>query len=373
MIYLDSAATSLYKPDSVQYAVIEAMTTMASPGRGTHVPAMKAADKCYECRENLAKLFNVDGPEKIAFTLNATHALNIAIGSVVKEGARVIVSGFEHNSVTRPLYAKKARTTVIDTPLFDPKAFLKRFQSEIDKCDAVVITYASNAFGYIIPVEEIAQLCRMRNKPLVIDASQSAGVVDIDAGGLGAAFIAMPGHKGLMGPQGTGVLICNEQAQPLLYGGSGSESANPDMPEYLPDRLEAGTHNVAGVAGLNEGVKYLLKNPPHKIGAHERELLEVFYEELSGIDSVKLFYSPREDVQCSVISILPNSLTCEQLAEELGKNDVAIRSGLHCAPAAHRTAGTMETGTARFSFSPFLSKEQVKKAAKITRKILENS
>jgi len=372
MIYLDSAATSLYKPDSVQYAVIEAMATMASPGRGSHIPAMRAADLCFECRENIARLLGVEQPEKIVFTMNATHALNIAISTLAKEGTRVLISGYEHNSVTRPLHAKGVAVTVLDTPIFDQKAFLERLNREIDGCDLVVTTHVSNAFGFVLPIEAIASVCREKNKPLIIDASQSAGVLELDLANLGAAFVAMPGHKGLLGPQGTGVLVCKNEAKPVLYGGSGSESASPLMPEYLPDRLEAGTHNVTGIAGLNAGVKYLLKNTISAVREHERQLLNTFCESFEGFFAAKLFKSETAAAQCSALSLVPSGITPEALAERLGSAGISIRSGLHCAPTAHKTAGTFETGTARFSVSPFLTTQQVRKAAEITKEIIKN-
>lgn len=373
MIYLDSAATSLQKPKEVQRAVAEAMFMAASPGRGTHMPAMRAADVCYECRENLARLLGVLRPERIVFTMNATHALNIAIGSVVSEETRVLISGYEHNSVTRPLHHKGVKPTIIDTPLFDQKAFMERLEKEIDFCDTVIINYVSNVFGYILPVKEIARLCRERGKRLIIDASQAAGVLEINAEELQADFIAMPGHKGLLGPQGTGVLVCSGEATPLLFGGSGSQSAQLDMPDYFPDMLEAGTHNVSGIAGLNEGVKYLIKNGVSQIEQHERNCLEQFYRVMSSFDRAKLFYTQDSRMQSSVISIVPEGTTCEQLAERLGKMDIAIRAGLHCAPLAHETAGTFNTGTARFSFSPFISVQDAIAAATVVCEIIATS
>ena len=277
MIYLDSAATSLLKPDGVAYAVTEAICTMASPGRGAYAPAMRAADVCYDCREALARLFNVPQPEKIVFTLNATHALNIAIRSLVREGTRVLISGYEHNSVTRPLRAAGAAVTAVRTPAFDADAFLQEFACALPGAECAVFTQVSNVFGFILPVGELAAMCRRRGVPFIIDASQSAGALDVDFSSLGADFIAMPGHKGLMGPQGTGVLICKNEAQPLLYGGSGSESRLQHMPDYLPDRLEAGTHNVAGIAGLGEGVKYILRETPQKIVGKHVFLYEYVY------------------------------------------------------------------------------------------------
>lgn len=368
MIYLDSAATSMLKPDGVTYAVVEAMSNMGSPGRGAHEAAMKAAGLCYECRRNLADLFRMKDESRVVFTFNATHALNIAIASLVKPGTRVLVSGYEHNSVMRPLRAHGAKVEVIRSALFDQQAMLKAFALRLPKSDVAVFTYVSNVFGFILPVEEMARLCRKMNKPFLIDASQAAGVLPIAFDELGADFLACPGHKALLGPQGTGVLLCKKDAVPLLYGGSGSDSRLPLMPEYLPDRLEAGTHNVAGIAGLNAGVKYLLHQGLDKIQAREQEALELMVGELLGCEELNLFYSSDKNVQCAVLSILPRDHNCERLGEALAQADVAVRTGLQCAPSAHETAGTLDTGTVRLSFSPFNSRDELYAAAKMIKK-----
>lgn len=373
MIYLDSAATSLYKPERVHLAVIRALNEMASPGRGAHAAAMKAAECCYDCREKLAKFFHMQQSEKVIFTFNATHGLNIAINSLVKEQTKVLISGYEHNSVTRPLYARKARVTVIDTPLFEKEKFIRRTEEQIRRMDVVICTHVSNAFGYILPIEEIAALCRHYHKPLIIDASQSAGVLDLDFDALGASFAAMPGHKGLLGPQGTGVLLCKNDALPLLYGGSGSASAEPTMPDYFPDRLEAGTHNVAGIAGLSAGVDFLMEKGTAFVRQKERALLEQMKQELSNVPDLKLFYSDDPELQCSVLSVLPLKMSCEALADALSSKGVAVRTGLHCAPTAHKTAGTFQTGTLRFSFSPFNTPAHIERAAEICKKTLKNA
>ena len=373
MIYLDSAATSLLKPDGVAYAVTDAICTMASPGRGAYAPAMRAADVCYECRESLARLFSVPQPEKIVFTLNATHALNIAVRSLARGKTRVLISGYEHNSVTRPLRAAGAEITAVKTPLFDVGALLQEFERELNTADAAVFTHVSNVFGFILPIRELSAMCRKREVPFLIDASQSAGALDIDFASLGADFIAMPGHKGLMGPQGTGVLICKNEAEPLLYGGSGSESRLQRMPDYLPDRLEAGTHNVAGIAGLNESVRYILRETPRRIGETEKRLLSVFANELEGTPHLRLFRDRDGKNQAGVISLLPLSMDCEELGARLSDAGVCVRAGLHCAPLAHETAGTVSTGTVRASFSPFNSDEEAAAAARIIRKILKSS
>ena len=368
MIYLDSAATSLLKPPQVSAATARAVRTMASPGRGGHRPAMLAGETVYRCRVEAAELFHVPDPGHVVFTMNATHGLNLAIRSLAERGDRVLISGFEHNAVTRPLHAIGAEIQVAGRRIFDPDDTIASFREKIPGADLVVCTYVSNVFGYILPIGEIADLCRRSGVPLIVDASQAAGILDIDMQALGAAFIAMPGHKGLMGPQGTGLLLCGADAEPLIYGGSGSESRSQDMPADLPDRLEAGTHNVCGVAGLLEGLRYVRRKGVHRILRHERGLLHAAEDALRDSDS-ELFSGP-DCCQCGVLSLRPSFMDVEELAARLAERGVCVRAGLHCAPLAHESAGTLRSGTLRLSFSPFLSTAQVRNACRILRQIL---
>ena len=217
MIYLDSAATTFQKPAAVQRAVVQAMRTMSSPGRGGYAAAQQADELLFRCRSAAAELFSVPSSEQVVFTMNATHGLNIAIKSLVRPCGRVVVSGYEHNAVTRPLHALGARIKVAASPLFDRAALLRAFENSISpELDAVVCTHVSNVFGFVLPIKEIAALCRAERVPLIVDASQSAGILPFELDTLGAAFIAMPGHKGLYGPQGTGLLLCAHDAAPLL-------------------------------------------------------------------------------------------------------------------------------------------------------------
>ena len=373
MIYLDSAATSLYKPETVQAAVLEAMHTMASPGRGAHAPAMSAAECCYACREALADFFHVPELERVVFTFNATHGLNIAIRSLVRRGTRVLISGYEHNSVTRPLQAAGAEVRIVRTALFLPDAFLSEMERMLSWAQVVICTHVSNVFGFILPIEPLSALCTEKGVPLIIDASQSAGTLELDFQRLGADFIAMPGHKGLMGPQGTGVLLCKNDAFPLLYGGSGSTSLLQTMPDFLPDRLEAGTHNVPGIAGLLAAVRYIKERGCAAIQTRERALMDRFCKRLETRDDLQRYDHPDPSLQAAVLSVIPETMDCERFAEALSRRGVAVRTGLHCAPTAHETAGTIGSGTVRFSFSPFNTEEQIDAAAEICTEILKNS
>ena len=344
MIYLDNGATSFHKPEAVYRAVEKGMRTCANPGRGGYGAAEEAARQVYGCREAAGELFGCR-PEQVVLTGNCTHGLNIAIRSLVKPGARVVVSGFEHNAVTRPLHALGAKITVAGRKLFDWEDTLERFDEALKKgAEAAVFTHVSNVFGYILPVEEMAALCRERGVPFILDAAQSAGTLPVSLEGLGADFIAMPGHKGLLGPQGTGLLLCREGASPLLYGGTGTASIVQDMPPELPERLEAGTVNVPGAAGLREGLRYLNRVGVDTVFRREHRQLQRCVEGLQRLGH-KVFTG---DHQAATVSFLPG-IDCEEAAGRLAKQGIAVRAGLHCAPYAHESAGTLETGTVRVS------------------------
>lgn len=367
MIYLDSAATSLLKPASVKRAVVQAMTDCASPSRGSYRAAMDAAELVYNCREEAAKLFRSE-PEQVVFTMNATHALNLAIHSLVKPGMRVLISGYEHNAVLRPLVAAGAELVVVRTPLFDRDAVLAAFRERLGDCDAVVCTHVSNVFGFVLPVEELSAECKRAGVPLIVDAAQSAGALEVDMKKWDCAFIAMPGHKGLMGPQGTGILLCNHDTLPLLHGGTGTLSRSLTMPDALPERLEAGTQNVPGIAGLLEGMRYVNQIGLAVIQKKERDLAALFASQIRD-ERIRTFHSPKPEARSGVLSVLFEGLDCETAAERLGEQGIAARAGLHCAPMAHETAGTLGSGTVRFSFSPLLSAEEVMEAGELCKKI----
>ena len=360
MIYLDSAATSFQKPASVRSAVMRAMQTMSSPGRGGYFSSRAAEETLFRCRTLAAETFGLEGPERVVFTASATHALNLAIKSLARRGSRVVISGYEHNAVTRPLHAVGAQVVLAGAPLFDDAACLAAFARELSKgADAAVCTAASNVFGWVLPLTDIAALCRSAGVPLIVDAAQSAGVLPLDMGNLGAAFAAMPGHKGLYGPQGTGLLLCAGEPEPLLEGGTGSESLRQEMPDFLPDRLEAGTHNVPGIAGLEAGIRFVRETTPERILRHERELLLRAAKGLSQLGSVRTYLAADPSRQLGVLSFTVEGWESEAVAEALAGRGIAVRAGLHCAPTAHRTAGTLEGGTVRISFSAYNKREEI--------------
>ena len=367
MIYLDNGATSFHKPRAVYRAVEAAMRSCANPGRGGYGAAMEASRRLFACREAAAELFDCR-PEQVVLTGNCTHGLNIAIRSLVKPGSRVLISGFEHNAVTRPLHALDAKITVAGQKLFHWEDTLREWERALDRGqDAAVFTHVSNVFGYILPVEEMARMCRKRGVPFVLDAAQSAGTLPVKLQSLGASFIAMPGHKGLLGPQGTGLLLCAAEAQPLICGGTGSASLRQEMPEELPDRLEAGTMNVPGFAGLAEGLRYLRNTGTEAIYAREHRQLQRCVSGLRKL-GFRVFDGPH---QAATVSFLPPG-DCEDAASFLAQRGIAVRAGLHCAPFAHRSAGTLETGTVRVSFGHDASDAQtdafLREASKLPQK-----
>lgn len=363
IVYLDSGATTLQKPPGVTRAMVSAVNKMASPGRGGHRPAMLAAETTFLCRQAAAELFHVEDPANVVFTFNATHALNLAIKSVVGQGDTVVVSGYEHNAVTRPLQALGCTVKVAQGGLFDQEAVLADFDRQITpEVSCVICTHVSNVFGFILPIAGIAALCRARGVPLILDASQSAGTLPVHMDELGCAFVGMPGHKGLYGPQGTGLLLCGEgrSVRPLLEGGTGSTSKIQDMPDFLPDRLEAGTHNVPGIAGLLEGIRYVRSRGEEAILRRERMLLSQAVQGLSRLPRVTVYAAGDPQVQSGVLSFRVEGMDCEEVGEKLGQRNIAVRAGLHCAPFAHRSAGTLDTGTVRASFSDFNNSAEVR-------------
>ena len=370
MIYLDSAATTLQKPPAVSQAVSRAVRHLASPGRGGYRAAMAAAETLYTCRAQLAELFGAEGPEQVVFTCNATMALNIAIQTLLRPGMIVLLSGFEHNAVTRCVRAiPDVKVLIADAPPFQSERLLNAFRSQLSRADVVICNHVSNVFGFRLPVEELADSCSAHAVPLIVDASQSAGCLPVDIGRWGAAFVAMPGHKGLYGPQGTGILLCRPDVlpTPLLMGGTGSQSLSQGMPDFLPDRLEAGTANVPGIAGLLEGVRFVRRTGVERILAHERSLLHRLCEQLGQHREFQLYHAEDLACQTGVLSFRMAGRDCETVGQRLSAAGIAVRTGLHCAPLAHETAGTLESGTIRVSFSAFNSEREVDTLARVLR------
>ena len=365
MIYLDCAATTLRKPPSVFRAVSEAMRLCSSPGRGGYETAQRAERVVFETRSLAAKAFDC-APEQVCFTANATEGLNIALRSLLRPGDRVLISGLEHNAVTRTITGLGAEMIPVKAPLFAPQAWRKAFEAGLERSPrAVVCLHVSNVFGCVLPVEEIGRLCAVRGVPFVVDAAQSAGVLPVSLRRTRASFLAMPGHKSLFGPQGTGLLLCGAAPKPLRFGGTGSDSLSQTMPEYLPDCLEAGTLNVPGIAGLGAGLRYLERvGLP---GKREGEMVRQTASRLQDLGA-RVFSGAG---QTGVLSFLLPGAGTEEAAKQYAEQGIALRAGLHCAPLAHKTAGTLETGTIRLSVSALTEKQELDAFLRVTSRLLK--
>ena len=366
MIYLDNAATTLRKPSQVSAAVQEALRSCANPGRGGHAAAARAEETVYRTRKLAAAFFGME-PEQVCFTANATEGLNIALRTLVRQGDQVVLSGLEHNAVTRTLTGLGAKLVPVSAPLFDEdrwaEAFAEALRPDVSCC---VCLHASNVFGALLPVERIGAVCAERGIPFVVDASQSAGLLPVLPERWHAAFTAMPGHKGLLGPQGTGLLLCREQPQPLRFGGTGSLSVEQEMPRELPDRLEAGTVNVPGIAGLGAALGWISRQNMAELLQKEKRLLQIAVRRLRALGT-ELWTGPD---QIGVLSFrLPNR-DPEEAAAAYARSGVALRAGLHCAPLAHRTAGTLPEGTIRLSLSVLTEPKEIEGFLNITKSLM---
>lgn len=369
MIYLDNAATTLEKPPAVSRAMCWAMRHAGGAGRSAHPPAMLGADIIYDTRRLAAQVFDVPDPTRVIFTANATQALNMALYAMAQTRRHFAISGFEHNAVYRPILELVKRNnlklTMLRSALWEDALLLEQAEQAIrDGADCFVLCHVSNVFGYIQPLEQLDALLSEHGIPLILDASQSAGVLPLSVSKLHSlAAVGMPGHKGLYAPSGTGMLLWMSQdlPAPLLLGGTGSLSEQADMPDFLPDRLESGTVNVAGIAGLFEGLQFVSKLGESEIAAWECKLRDLATEKLREVPGVTVYASPNPQKQTGVLSFTCRQLPCEIVAQRLAEHNICVRAGLHCAPLAHSTAGTLETGTVRISPGWFQSVRQMRK------------
>ena len=367
MIYFDNGATTFPKPPSVIRAMNQTMRLYgANPGRSGHKMSLKASELIYDCRVNTAKLFGAEKPENVIFTQNCTAALNTVIKGILKSGDHAVISSLEHNAVVRPLEFMKKQGisfSVADFS-FDEEETINNFREAIRPNTRLVIcTHASNVFGVRLPVERIGALCRIYEIPFCVDAAQTAGAVPVSLSDSCIDFLCTAGHKGLYGPMGTGILIINTENTPqsLIQGGTGSLSLSREQPDILPDKYESGTPNLPGIAGLCEGVKFVASRDPERIMKAEIRLAQNLYERLNNIPCVEL-YAPKPEVTKSVavISFNINGKDCEDVAMTLSERcNIAVRSGLHCAPLAHQSFKTDDKGTVRAVVSAFTTQAQV--------------
>ncbi|MFC5469411.1 aminotransferase class V-fold PLP-dependent enzyme [Cohnella suwonensis] len=366
-IYLDNAATSWPKPLSVVEAMERAMReSAANPGRGSHAMAVRASRVLFEGRKRLARLFRIANPNDIAFTMNTTHALNMAIQGLLQPGDHVVATSLEHNSVRRPLEALKRKlgieVTYVATDkqgVIDPE---KVEEAMAANTKLLAVTHSSNLLGTIAPVGELGAIARSKGARFLVDAAQSAGTVPIDVAAMNIDLLAFPGHKGLQGPQGTGGLYIHPELElePLMQGGTGSKSEAPEQPTVRPDRYEAGTPNTVGIAGLAEGVQFVLKETTEAI--HAKELRQTFelMEGLLRIPGISILGPELGKERTAIVSFVMDGVDPSELAFLLDQRyGIAVRAGFHCTPLGHETAGTYETGAVRASPGYFTADSEI--------------
>ncbi len=376
MIYLDNAATSWPKPPSVARAVRAALIGAAgNPGRTSHRSAMEVAGNVQECRESLAQLFGIANPLRICFTANTTDALNLAIHGILSPGDHVICTSMEHNSVWRPLTALQERGVELSIAEADSRGVvnaesLRRLLRHNTRLIAII--HASNVNGAIQPVAEIGRMARASGVPMLVDAAQTAGSLPIDVEAMCIDLLAFPGHKGLLGPQGTGGLYVREgvDLNPLKQGGTGSESKSPHQPSFYPDRLESGTLNVPGIAGLNAAARYLLNIGVAIIAEREEKLTRRLLAGLGSIEGVTVYGTALGSQRAPVVSFNIRDEDPVMVAGELERRaEIACRPGWHCAGLAHRSQGTQEVGTVRLSPGSFTKMSEIETAVQVIEEI----
>lgn len=355
MIYLDNAATSFPKPSKVYEEVINCMKNYcANPGRGSHNMAIKSALKVMESRNLISEIFNIRNPFNIVFTHNATEALNIAIKGLLKKGDHVISTVIEHNSVLRPLNSMAKHGVEVTLISSDKAGFINPLdiKDEIKfNTKAIIINHASNVLGSIQDINSIGKIAKKYGVKFIVDASQSAGSISIDVERDNIDLLAFPGHKGLLGPQGTGALYIREgiELKSFKEGGTGSISNSIDQPKELPDRFESGTLNTPGIVGLCEGVKFIKKIGIENIYNEEMQLMDQLIRELKKLDFVKIYGSTSLKNRLSVLSINIEGIDASIVGEELNDAEIAVRTGYHCAALIHKVIGTEYIGTVRIS------------------------
>ena len=377
MIYLDNAATTLRKPECVVEAVTRALCSMGNPGRSAHDGALSASRTVFEARLALAELFGAESPDRIAFTANATEALNIAIKGVLNPGDHVITTALEHNSVLRPLYEMEDKGVELTILPADRQGRLKEadFEAAIRaNTRAIVCTHGSNLTGNLVDIGRVGQIARRHGLLLVADASQTAGVFPIDVQKMQIDILCFTGHKSLLGPQGTGGLYVREgvEVRPLLSGGSGVQTYLRRHPPQMPTALEAGTLNAHGIAGLLAAVRYLQAAGLDAIRERELDLMERFYRQVSAIPGVTVYGDFSRRMRCPIVALNVRDYDSSEVSDALSSQyGIATRPGAHCAPRMHQALGTVEQGAVRFSFSHYNTEEEIETAVSALRELAQ--
>lgn len=379
-VYLDNAATSFPKPPSVAEEMVRCVNEYGgNPGRGSHLLSRRAGEKINEARELASQIFGSTKPENTVFTHNATEALNMAIFSAVKNGGHILISDIEHNSVYRPVYmlSQQGRATFDIYPSTGtPEEIVKGIEDRIKSDTVLVIAcHKSNICPIELPIDDIGELCAMRGIKFIVDASQSAGNSTIDIKKCRAWAICAPGHKGLYGPQGSGMIVFGENSGvseifPFYFGGSGVSTSESEMPTVMPHRMEAGTLPTPAIAGLCEGMKYVIERGAQNIGRHENTLMLYAKEKLSSLNKVKI-YLPNDD-RGSILLFNLDGVPCRECADILDRRGICVRSGLHCSPLAHRRVGSYNVGGVRASFGAFSQKDDVERLYDALKYIVNN-
>ena len=375
-VYLDNAATSWPKPPEVIAAMQAYLENGGgSPGRAAHGKSLASARMVYETRDALSSLFNATSPDRVIFTKNATEAINLLLFGFLNPGDHVIVSSMEHNAVMRPLRQLESRGVSLSVAACDFCGGLDPLTIKTaltPRTRLVLLVHASNVTGTLLPIAEVANIAREAGIRFAVDAAQTAGVHPIDVQSGGIDFLTFTGHKSLGGPQGTGGLVIGPDVdlRPLMFGGTGSASESENQPAFLPDKLESGTLNAIGIAGLGASLAALTEFGVENVLAHERKLMKLFRDGLKEMPDIEVYGPENTAESVGVLSLNVASRPCEEVGMELERDfDILTRTGLHCAPAAHRTIGTFGRGTVRFSVSRFNTESDIHAALEALSKI----
>lgn len=377
MIYLDNGATSFPKPRSVYEEMIKCVRDYcANPGRGAHDMSIRCDMEIYECRERIAKLFNIDNPLNVIFTANATDGLNIAIHGLLEKGDHIITSYLEHNSVLRPVKQKERQGVEVSLLKGDKDGLLSvdEIEKEIkSNTKAIIINHGSNVIGTIQDIKAIGDLARRNNIKFIVDGAQTAGTIEIDIDKYNIDLLAVPGHKGLLGPQGTGALIINKNValKELKYGGTGSQSHSLEQPQFLPDKFESGTLNTPGIVGLNSGLKFIEEEGINNIRIKEKTLVDFLLGEFECMPFIECYGTNSKD-SSAIISINIEGMESSEVGKLLNKKDIYVRTGYHCAPLVHKVIGTEKRGTVRISPGYFNTLDEMKQLLIELKKIYIN-
>ena len=377
MIYFDNAATTLHKPHEVIEAVVHAMTTAGNASRGTHTGSLAASRTVYETRKKIADFFHCSRADHVIFTSNSTEALNIAICGTLGKGDHIISTDLEHNSVLRPLYHLEEQGASLTFLSANKKGCIDYddFKRSIKpNTKAIVCTHASNLTGNVLDIERIGRIAKAHNLLFIVDASQSAGCIEINMETMNIDILCFTGHKGLLGPQGTGGLCIHESVEirPFKHGGSGIHSYEKGQPQAYPARLEAGTLNSHGIAGLCAAINYINTITIPVIAKKEQELLWHFYKGICNIPEIHIYGDFDTKERAAILSLNIEGYDSGTVSDLLSQEyDIATRPGAHCAPRMHQALGTTETGAVRFSFSSFNTMEEVESAIQALKELVE--